>query len=202
MIIALSKDLNNLIGKKVVLIGKVIDIVNEKKFIKIKLLDKYGYIDLISFEYFDIKLFDTVMVIGLVKTFNNETYVKVIDIINFYSIDDELFWRKAFINKYKKRMKSKKIVSRKKVDNNAEEKTNNEEKIFYDQDAILYENKEILLRKKILDFIRNFGEKDGVSFEDILKNFDIGEEKLYNIIKELLSAGEIYEVSQGRYKAI
>ncbi len=202
MIIALSKDLNNLIGKKVVLIGKVIDIVNEKKFIKIKLLDKYGYINLISFEYFDIKLFDTVMVIGLVKTFNNETYVKVIDIINFYSIDDELFWRKAFINKYKKRMKSKKIVSRKKVDNNAEEKTNNEEKIFYDQDAILYENKEILLRKKILDFIRNFGEKDGVSFEDILKNFDIGEEKLYNIIKELLSAGEIYEVSQGRYKAI
>jgi hypothetical protein len=61
---------------------------------------------------------------------------------------------------------------------------------------------EVKLRKQILEFIRDNDKGEGVSLKDIENFFDINEEKLLNIIKDLLSAGEIYESSPEKYKVI
>jgi len=61
---------------------------------------------------------------------------------------------------------------------------------------------EVKLRKQILEFIRNNDKGDGVSLKDIENFFDISEEKLLNIIMDLLSSGEIYESSPEKYKVI
>jgi hypothetical protein len=185
-----SKDLKNHKDKKVCLIGKVIDIQEEKKLIRLKLLDTFGFFDVVLFDVYNIKLFDTLLILGKVSEYNNNFSViaKYISILNG---DDEILWRKFFIKKIKRNIK--KNNKEDKID----EENEKEEKIYYEELP-----EEAKLRKQILEFIRDNDKGDGVSLKDIENFFDINEEKLLNIIKDLLSAGEIYESSPEKYKVI
>jgi len=194
-----SKDLKNYKDKKVCLIGKVIDIQEEKKLIRLKLLDTFGFFDVVLFDIYNIKLFDTLLVLGKVSEYNNNFSItaKYISILNG---DDEIIWRKFFIKKIKRSKKKNKEENRMKEkdsveDNVKEEKVKKEE---YEEEL----PEEVKLRKQILEFIRDNDKGDGVSLKDIEDFFDINEEKLLNIIKDLLSAGEIYESSPEKYKVI
>ncbi|MGB9674930.1 MAG: OB-fold nucleic acid binding domain-containing protein, partial [Nanopusillaceae archaeon] len=69
-----SKDLKEYENKKVSVLGKVVNIEEEKKLIRLKLLDPFGYIDVVLFEYYEVKPFDTVIVLGNVSKDNNENY--------------------------------------------------------------------------------------------------------------------------------
>jgi len=194
-----SKDLKNYKDKKVCLIGKVIDIQEEKKLIRLKLLDTFGFFDVVLFDIYNIKLFDTLLVLGKVSEYNNNFSItaKYISILNG---DDEIIWRKFFIKKIKRSKKKNKEENRMKEkdsveDNVKEEKVKKEE---YEEEL----PEEVKLRKQILEFIRDNDKGEGVSLKDIEDFFDINEEKLLNIIKDLLSAGEIYESSPEKYKVI
>jgi len=194
-----SKDLKNYKDKKVSLIGKVIDIQEEKKLIRLKLLDTFGFFDVVLFDIYNIKLFDTLLVLGKVSEYNNNFSItaKYISILNG---DDEIIWRKFFIKKIKRSKKKNKEENRMKEkdsveDNVKEEKVKKEE---YEEEL----PEEVKLRKQILEFIRDNDKGEGVSLKDIEDFFDINEEKLLNIIKDLLSAGEIYESSPEKYKVI
>jgi len=194
-----SKDLKNYKDKKVCLIGKVIDIQEEKKLIRLKLLDTFGFFDVVLFDIYNIKLFDTLLVLGKVSEYNNNFSItaKYVSILNG---DDEIIWRKFFIKKIKRSKKKNKEENRMKEkdsveDNVKEEKVKKEE---YEEEL----PEEVKLRKQILEFIRDNDKGDGVSLKDIEDFFDINEEKLLNIIKDLLSAGEIYESSPEKYKVI
>jgi len=185
-----SKDLKNYKDKKVCLIGKVIDIQEEKKLIRIKLLDTFGFFDVVLFDVYNIKLFDTLLILGKVSEYNNNFSV-IARYISILNGDDEILWRKFFIKKIKRNIKK----------NNKEDKMDEEnwkeEKIYYEELP-----EEAKLRKQILEFIRDNDKGDGVSLKDIENFFDINEEKLLNIIKDLLSSGEIYESSPEKYKVI
>ncbi|MFP3284239.1 MAG: hypothetical protein RXO65_02230 [Candidatus Nanopusillus acidilobi] len=198
-----SKDLKNYKDKKVCLIGKVIDIQEEKKVIRLKLLDTFGFFDVVLFDVYNIKLFDTLLILGNVSEYNNNFSVvaKYLSILNG---DDEILWRKFFIKKIKKNIKknnkeNKMDEEKDNVDDNVKEKDVKKE-IYEEYDEELPE--EVKLRKQILEFIRDNDKGDGVSFKDIKDFFDISEEKLSNIIKDLLSSGEIYESSPEKYKVI
>jgi len=90
-----SKDLKNYKDKKVCLIGKVIDIQEEKKVIRLKLLDAFGFFDVVLFDVYNIKLFDTLLILGNVSKYNNNFSViaKYLSILNG---DDEILWRRFF----------------------------------------------------------------------------------------------------------
>jgi hypothetical protein len=198
-----SKDLKNYKDKKVCLIGKVIDIQEEKKVIRLKLLDTFGFFDVVLFDVYNIKLFDTLLILGNVSEYNNNFSVvaKYLSILNG---DDEILWRRFFIKKIKKNIKknnkeNKMDEEKDNVDDNVKEKDVKKE-IYEEYDEELPE--EVKLRKQILEFIRDNDKGDGVSFKDIKDFFDISEEKLSNIIKDLLSSGEIYESSPEKYKVI
>jgi DNA-dependent RNA polymerase auxiliary subunit epsilon len=223
-----SKDIEKFENKKISVIGKVVDIQEEKKLLRIKLLDPFGYINVVFFEYFDIKLFDTVLVLGKISKYNNNFSIVGKYIVKLNE-QDEILWRRFFIKKKKKvrekkeikindveKKEEKKVIEEKPEKNiKKEERGNiidkeykedirdleerNKNKIeFIDE----IEDKNIKLRKEILEFIRNNDKGDGVSFNDILNFFDINEEKLTNILKDLLSSGEIYESSPNKYKII
>jgi len=197
-----SKDLKNYKDKKVCLIGKVIDIQEEKKVIRLKLLDTFGFFDVVLFDVYNIKLFDTLLILGNVSEYNNNFSVvaKYLSILNG---DDEILWRRFFIKKIKKNIKKNnkenKMKEKDNVDDNVKEKDVKKE-IYEEYDEELPE--EVKLRKQILEFIRDNDKGDGVSFKDIKDFFDISEEKLSNIIMDLLSSGEIYESSPEKYKVI
>jgi hypothetical protein len=185
-----SNDLKNYKDKKVCLIGKVIDIQEEKKLIRLKLLDTFGFFDVVLFDVYNIKLFDTLLILGKVSEYNNNFSV-IARYVSVLNGDDEILWRKFFIKKIKRNIKK----------NNKEDKMDEEnekkEKIYYEELP-----EEAKLRKQILEFIRDNDKGDGVSLKDIENFFDINEEKLLNIIKDLLSSGEIYESSPEKYKVI
>ena len=185
-----SKDLKNYKDSKVCLIGKVIDIQEEKKVIRLKLLDTFGFFDVVLFDVYNIKLFDTLLILGNVSEYNNNFSViaRYLIILNG---DDEILWRKFLIKKIKKNIKKNN------KENKMDEEKDKEEKI-YDEEL----PEEVKLRKQILGFIRDNDKGDGVSLKDIGNFFDISEEKLSNIIMDLLSSGEIYESSPEKYKVI
>jgi len=185
-----SKDLKNYRDRKVCLIGKVIDIQEEKKVIRLKLLDTFGFFDVVLFDVYNIKLFDTLLILGNVSEYNNNFSViaRYLIILNG---DDEILWRKFLIKKIKKNIKKNN------KENKMDEEKDKEEKI-YDEEL----PEEVKLRKQILGFIRDNDKGDGVSLKDIGNFFDISEEKLSNIIMDLLSSGEIYESSPEKYKVI
>jgi len=194
-----SKDLKNYKDKKVCLIGKVIDIQEEKKLIRLKLLDTFGFFDVVLFDIYNIKLFDTLLVLGKVSEYNNNFSItaKYVSILNG---DDEIMWRKFFIKKIKRSKKKNKEENRMKEKDSVEDNVKEKEVKKEEYEEELPE--EVKLRKQILEFIRDNDKGDGVSLEDIKDFFDINEEKLLNIIKDLLSAGEIYESSPEKYKVI
>jgi len=200
-----SKDLKNYKDKKVCLIGKVIDIQEEKKLIRLKLLDTFGFFDAVLFDVYNIKLFDTLLILGNVSEYNNNFSV-IARYVSILNGDDEIIWRKFFIKKTKRNIK--KINKDNKMDeekdsgedNNVKEKEVKKEIYKEEYDEELPE--EVKLRKQILEFIRDNDKGDGVSLKDIENFFDINEEKLSNIIKDLLSSGEIYESSPEKYKVI
>ncbi|MDT7890899.1 MAG: OB-fold nucleic acid binding domain-containing protein, partial [Candidatus Nanopusillus sp.] len=185
-----SKDLKNYKDKKVCLIGKVIDIQEEKKLIRLKLLDTFGFFDVVLFDVYNIKLFDTLLILGKVSEYNNNFSV-VARYVSVLNGDDEILWRKFFIKKIKRNIKKNN------KEDKMDEENEKEEKIYYEELP-----EEAKLRKQILEFIRDNDKGDGVSLKDIENFFDINEEKLLNIIKDLLSSGEIYESSPEKYKVI
>ena len=199
-----SKDLKNYKDSKVCLIGKVIDIQEEKKVIRLKLLDTFGFFDVVLFDVYNINLFDTLLILGNVSEYNNNFSV-IARYLSILNGDDEILWRKFFIKKIKKNIKknNKENVMEEKdsgEDNNMKEKEVKKEIYKEEYDEELPE--EVKLRKQILEFIRNNDKGDGVSLKDIENFFDISEEKLLNIIMDLLSSGEIYESSPEKYKVI
>jgi hypothetical protein len=199
-----SKDLKNYKDKKVCLIGKVIDIQEEKKVIRLKLLDTFGFFDVVLFDVYNIKLFDTLLILGNVSEYNNNFSV-IARYLSILNGDDEILWRKFFIKKIKRGKKKNNKESRMEEkdnieDNNVEEKEIKKEIYKEEYEEELPE--EVKLRKQILEFIRDNDKGDGVSLKDIKNFFDISEEKLSNIIMDLLSSGEIYESSPEKYKVI
>jgi len=199
-----SKDIKNYKDKKVCLIGKVIDIQEEKKVIRLKLLDTFGFFDVVLFDVYNIKLFDTLLILGNVSEYNNNFSV-IARYLSILNGDDEILWRKFFIKKIKRGKKKNNKESRMEEkdnieDNNVEEKEIKKEIYKEEYEEELPE--EVKLRKQILEFIRDNDKGDGVSLKDIKNFFDISEEKLSNIIMDLLSSGEIYESSPEKYKVI
>ncbi|MFP3256335.1 MAG: OB-fold nucleic acid binding domain-containing protein [Candidatus Nanopusillus acidilobi] len=199
-----SKDLKNYKDKKVSLIGKVIDIQEEKKLIRLKLLDTFGFFDVVLFDIYNIKLFDTLLILGNVSEYNNNFSV-IARYVSILNEDDEIIWRKFFIKKMKRNIKKNNKENKmdekdNSEDNNVKEKDVKKEIYNEEYDEELPE--EVKLRKQILEYIRNNDKGDGVSLKDIENFFDISEEKLSNIIMDLLSAGEIYESSPEKYKVI
>jgi hypothetical protein len=199
-----SKDLKNYKDKKVCLIGKVIDIQEEKKVIRLKLLDTFGFFDVVLFDVYNIKLFDTLLILGNVSEYNNNFSV-IARYLSILNGDDEILWRKFFIKKIKKNIKKNNKENnmdeeKDSVEDNVEEKEVKKEIYREEYEEELPE--EVKLRKQILEFIRDNDKGDGVSLKDIENFFDISEEKLSNIIKDLLSSGEIYESSPEKYKVI
>jgi hypothetical protein len=199
-----SKDLKNYKDRKVCLIGKVIDIQEEKKVIRLKLLDTFGFFDVVLFDVYNIKLFDTLLVLGNVSEYNNNFSV-IARYLSILNGDDEILWRKFFIKKIKKNIKknnkeNKMDEEKQSSGDNVEEKEVKKEIYKEEYEEELPE--EVKLRKQILEFIRDNDKGDGVSLKDIENFFDISEEKLSNIIMDLLSSGEIYESSPEKYKVI
>jgi hypothetical protein len=198
-----SKDLKNYKDKKVSLIGKVIDIQEEKKLIRLKLLDTFGFFDVVLFDIYNIKLFDTLLILGNVSEYNNNFSV-IARYVSILNEDDEIIWRKFFIKKMKRNIK-KNNKENKMEEKDSGEDNEKEKEVKKEIDKEEYDEElpeEVKLRKQILEFIRNNDKGDGVSLKDIENFFDISEEKLSNIIMDLLSAGEIYESSPEKYKVI
>jgi len=189
----LSKEIGEYLEKNVALIGKVIDIYNERKYIRIKCLDAKGYFEVILYEPLNIDKFSTVIVLGKVREFQGGKYVYAKRIIRLENVKDEIFWRKLFVKElYRRIKKSKKVEKKIKV----EEKVKEEE--FVEKELVEVRD----IRMEILKFIRDTDRGDGVSFDEIREFFDIDSEKLKKYIEDLLAAGEIYEVSPNKYKTI
>jgi len=181
----LSHEIEKSLEKNVALIGKVIDILNERKYIRLKCLDAKGYFEVILYEPINIEKFSTVIILGKVREFKGEKYVYAKRVIKIENIKDEILWRKFFIKeiskKYKRKEKKEKI---------REKEVKNEISDIKD------------IRRDILKFIRDSDKGDGVPFDEIKEFFDINDEELKRYIEDLLAAGEIYEVSPNKYKAI
>jgi flagellar biosynthesis/type III secretory pathway M-ring protein FliF/YscJ len=144
------------------------------------------------------------LILGTVSEYNNNFSV-IARYLSILNGDDEILWRKFFIKKIKRNKKKNNKESRMEEkdigeDNNLEEKEVKKE--IYKEEYEEELSEEVKLRKQILEFIRDNDKGDGVSLKDIKNFFDISEEKLSNIIMDLLSSGEIYESSPEKYKVI
>jgi len=189
----LSTEIGEYLEKNVALIGKVIDIYNERKYIRIKCLDAKGYFEVILYEPLNIDKFSTVIVLGKVREFQGGKYVYAKRIIRLENVKDEIFWRKLFVRElYKRIKKSKRVEKKTKVEGKVEEEE------FVEKELIGIKD----IRMEILKFIRDTDKGDGVSFDEIREFFDMDSEKLKKYIEDLLAAGEIYEVSPNKYKTI
>ncbi|RDD52571.1 hypothetical protein BA065_00915 [Nanoarchaeota archaeon NZ13-N] len=181
----LSSEIGEYTNKNVALIGKVVEILNERKYIKIKCLDSKGYFESILYEPINVDKFSSVIILGKIKEFQGNNYVYINKLIKIEDIKDEILWKKLFLMELKKRTKKKtKIEEKKEVQ---------EEKIEFDIRDI---------RKDILKFIKESDKGEGVSFDEIKEYFDLDEDSLRKYIEDLLSVGEIYEVSSNKYKVI
>jgi len=184
----LSLEIEKNLEKNVALIGKVIDILNERKYIKLRCLDSKGYFEVILYEPINIDKFSTIIVLGKIREFQGGKYVYAKRIIKIENIKEEIFWRKLFIKEYRKYKKKEKKEQKK------------EKEIKED---VKYEIEEIKdIRRDILKFIKDYDKGEGVSFDEIREFFEINPEELKKYIEDLLAAGEIYEVSPNKYKAI
>ncbi|MEM4511322.1 MAG: hypothetical protein QXD25_00725 [Nanopusillaceae archaeon] len=178
----------------VVLIGKALEIYNERKYIKINCIDSKGYFSIISYDPIDFDKFSTILVLGKVREFNNQYFVYSKRIIVLKDLEDETIWKKFFIKEILKR----KIKLNKKAEKDYEETT----KYQMNKNIEVLEDKNIKIKKEILEFIKENDKGDGVPFEEIKNYFRISEDLLKKYIEDLLSIGEIYEFSPNKYKAI
>lgn len=179
----LSKDLEKFLEKNVVLIGKIVSVNYERKYTKVILLDKYGYVACLIFEPINIEEFKTAIILGKVRKFKEDIAVYARRII-FIDGKEEIFWRKRFLDLLKRKNKRK------------VEKVEKKEKIFIE------ENDDEKLRNKILEIIKDLDEGNGVSLQTLLDILNIDEDKLKIIIEDLMMRGEIYESSPNRYKVL
>ncbi|MEM0379208.1 MAG: hypothetical protein QW038_01955 [Nanopusillaceae archaeon] len=189
-----SNEIENNKDAFVALIGKILEIYNERKYIKINCIDSKGYFSIISYEPLDIDKFATILVLGKIKEFNGQNFVYSKKIIILKDPNDELIWREFFI-----REKAKKRI---KLNKKPEEYSKKYDKFDIKEKKEVVEDKDIKIKKEILEFIKENDRGDGVSFEEIRKYFEIPEESLKRYIEDLLSIGEIYEFSPNKYKAI
>lgn len=185
-----SDEIEKFLDKNVALIGKVIKIYNERKYIKLVCLDKKGYFEVIIYEPIDISEFSTIIILGKIRKYMEKPYVYAKRIVKI-DLNEEIFWRKSFINS----KKTKVIKSFSEKEDFKEIKEKREE---IRKDDTVYDRR-LDLRRRILNYIRD---KEIVSFEELLETFSVSEEELKNIIEDLLLSGEIYEPSPNKYKVV
>ncbi|MEM4958489.1 MAG: hypothetical protein QXX12_01270 [Nanopusillaceae archaeon] len=178
----------------VVLIGKVLEIYNERKYIKINCIDSKGYFSIISYDPIDFDKFSTILVLGKVKEFNSQYFVYSKRIIVLKDLEDEILWKKFFIKEISKRRIKEYRRSEKSYEDTGKYQTSKNIEIL--------EDKNIKIKKEILEFIKENDKGNGVSFEEIKNYFKISEDLLKKYIEDLLAIGEIYEFSPNKYKAI
>jgi len=188
-----SKDVNNFLNKKVSVIGKIVDIKEERKYIDFVLLDPFGYIIARSFEPQDIDLFSSVIILGKVREFKGNRYI-AINYITKFNQEEEIFWRKRHLDIYKK-LSTKKIFKKEKEEGKKTPKEEEKEIIKTPKS-----NKE--LRNIIIKAIKELDKGDGVTIDQIAEYLDIDKSVVEKVVEELLLIGEIYEVSLGKLKVV
>lgn len=189
-----SDEIENNKENFVVLIGKVLEIYNERKYIKINCIDSKGYFSIISYDPIDFDKFSTILVLGKVKEFNSQYFVYSKRIVVLKDLEDEILWKKFFIKEISKRRIKEYRKSEKSYGDTRKYQTNKNIEIL--------EDKNIKIKKEILEFIKENDKGSGVSFEEIKNYFKISEDLLKKYIEDLLAIGEIYEFSPNKYKAI
>lgn len=139
--------------------------------------DGTGRITLRSFENSDlfkkVDVGDVVLVIGKIRVFSNEKYImpEILKKIN------DIQW----INVRKLELRS-----------NIENNSISQDKVLADKMAIDIE--------KVYSVIKELDNGDGVSVENIIKNFDNIEVEI--IINKLLASGDVFEIKPGRLKIL
>ena len=195
-----SKDLENFLNKKVALIGKIINIKEERKYIDILLLDPFGYFTARSFEPREFEIFSSVIILGKVKEFKGQKYV----VANYFlklSQREEIFWRSRHLYLYKKLSKSKRLAKKETEKEDTELK--NKEEIYIEK-----EKKDLLpiggkgSRNMVIKAIKELDTGDGVSTEQLVDYLGIDKNSVEKIVEELLIMGEIYEVSPNKFKVV
>lgn len=200
-----SKDIQKFVNRRVALIGKVIETFQKEKYSDFILVDPFGKVLIRSFTKKVPDLFSTVLVLGRCTSFSNRVYI-IEDKIIQLNIDEEIFWRKNHLNKYKyitvREKKNAKSEYNKLVDKNQEKhKLSPSTKEQKQEDISIRPSKN--LRVAILNIIEKLDRGEGVSIEDISKHLeDVDISTIQRIIEELLAIGELYEISPGKLKIL
>jgi RPA family protein len=151
---------------------------------------------------------DMVLVIGKIKEYNNEVYING-EIIRKVDVNYEIL-RKVEI--LKELIKQKKIVDE--IKNLIEQMTEEELKKYVknkfgmDEESLqvvrdnLKVAKEIDYKPKILELISSLDEGSGVEISKIFELSDLPENVIENAINELLSSGDLFEPSPGKFKRV
>ena len=155
----------------------------------------------------NIKIGDTVLVIGRVREYNGQIYL-VPEITRKLEKPEWIQLRKLELTKlYGEKTETPKVIPSQQVEENQDQKTKEtpiikEEPII--EEEVISTNEETTgeERQKVLDIIRELDSGDGAETTELVAKTGFGEEPTNNLIQDLLKEGEIFEIKAGRLKLI
>lgn len=138
----------------------------------------------------EVKLGDIVDVIGKVKEYEDERYINLESV---WRVDDpnwELVRRLELLVK-KKRLEGKETIRSLVRDKEVKKEEEVEEEVVSED-----------LKPLVSGLIEKLDEGEGVKYAELLKESKLEEEKLEEVLNELMGDGEIYEPKIGRFKKV
>lgn len=138
----------------------------------------------------EVKLGDIVDVVGKVKEYEDERYINLESV---WRVDDPNWGlvRRLELLLKKKRPEGKGAVGDLVRDKEGKKEEEVEEEVVSDD-----------LKTLVLGLIEKLDEGEGIKYADLLKESKLAEEKLEEVLNELMGDGEIYEPKIGRFKKV
>ena len=181
-------ELGNKKISRVNIIGTIVSKESVERFQSLLLDDGTGKIGIRSFEpnpvLDNVDIGDVVLVVGRPREYGTERYV-LIEIIRKIKNNKWILHRKAELEKVIVPEPLKKEPVKEQI---VEEPISTEEEVIKDESTA----------EKILKKIKELDSGEGADFDQAIKGIEDGE----NVIKSLLSEGELFEVKPGKLKIL
>lgn len=190
---------------RVNLVGNIVDVFvsSEKNFSSVAIDDGSGTVNVRAFKedsaMFDgLKIGDMVMVIGRIREYNNDRYIlpEIIKVV--FDPNWELVRKLELLKEYglpKQKENVKEFVEVKEGRNVVAEHVSKEGVVVEEIGTTSS------IRGRILSIIEK-ADENGSDHSVIISSLGLAEQEVDNVLKELLSEGEIYQNRPGKYKVI
>jgi len=143
---------------------------------------------------------DTVLLIGRIRETNSQRYLSPEVIKKLEKMEWVVLRKKELTKLYGE---FDKTDFPKEIEVKSEEKpTPTKEPDFYVKEEVVNEGSSKSERQKVLNMIEKLSSEEGIDKLEIINNSDFDEQKVSDIIQDLLREGEVFEIKPGKIKIL